>query len=183
MLKIKKCVICTKVLDGTKTKFCGDVCYQKHKSARAKKQSALMRRRYPQIECTVCSKKFYPLRSDVCACSKPCSQIQAKKRQQLKREKVRKFEPAKPLEVRRPIVVREDHSLLKRVKTAEFNSSDKTKKHVLKYLQSGGTILKFPDEPRAKIPEVGIKFGHSSDELMGFGLEFDHDELLVPDAI
>lgn len=182
-MKIKKCVICSKILTGTKTKFCGDTCYQGHKSARAIKQSALMRRRYPQIECTVCGTEFYPLRSDVCACSKPCSQIQAKRRQQGKRELVRKFQPAKPMEVLKPIVVREDHSLLKRVNTAQFNDSDTTKPQVLKYLRSGGTILKFPDEPRAKTPSVGIRFGHSSDELMGFGLEFDHDELVIPDAI
>ena len=182
-MKIKKCFICSKQLTGLKTRFCGDVCYLKHKAECAKKQKALMRRKYPTKNCTVCNKEFYPLRADNTACSKACSGIQAKNRQQEKRVKARKLTPVKPMEKRKPIIVKEDHTKFKRVKVAEFCRGDSTKSHVLAYLQSGGTILKFPDSPRAKLPEVNIPFGHTNDELMGFGLEFDHNEQIEIDAL
>jgi len=183
LMKIKKCFVCSKKLTGFRTRFCGDVCYGKHKSASAIKHSAMMRKKNPARDCTICGEEFYPLREDNTACSKACSGIQAKKRQQEKRINARKLTPVKPMEKRKPIIVKEDHTKFERVKVAEFRRGDKTKSHVLAYLQSGGTILKFPDSPRAKLPEVNIQFGHTNDELMGFGLEFDHDELIEIDAL
>ena len=182
-MKIKKCFVCSKKLTGLKTRFCGGVCYGKHKSATAIKHSAMMRKKNPARDCTVCGETFHPLRADNTACSKACSGIQAKNRQQEKRVKARKLTPVKPMEKRKPIIVKEDHTKFKRVNVAQFCGGDKTKSHVLAYLQSGGTILKFPDSPRAKIPEVNIPFGHTNDELMGFGLEFDHNEQVELDAL
>jgi len=179
----KKCHVCKKELTGLKTRFCGNVCYLNHKAESAKKHSASMRKKNPPKPCTVCGEEFHPLRADNTACSKVCSQEQAKIRQQRKRDQSRKLTPVKPMEKRKPIVVVKDHTKFERVKVAEFCRGDKTKKHVLAYLQTGGTILKFPDEPRAKIPEVNIPFGHTNDELMGFGLEFDHDEQIEIDAL
>lgn len=183
MKRKKNCHVCKKQLDGIRTKFCGDVCYLKHKSECAKKQKELMRRKYPPRNCTVCDESFYPLRDDVTACSKPCSRIQAKRKQQIRREKLAKFVPEKLGRVRRVAVKKDAPIEVKRVNVAEFRNGDPTKRHVLKYLQSGGTILKFPPDPRAKTPDVSIKFGHTSDELMGFGLEFDYDELIEIDAL
>ena len=181
-MAIENCVSCSKKLTGLRTRFCGDVCYGNHKTSRAKAQAEMMRRKNPSRNCTICGEEFFPLRQDNTACSKGCSQIQAKDRQKEKRAELRKFEPVKPLKVRNPLVP-VDQTKLKRVKTAEFRVGDTTKNQVLQYLRSGGTILKFPDEPRAKTPDVNVQFGHTMDELMGFGLEYDADELQVPDAL
>jgi predicted nucleic acid-binding Zn ribbon protein len=182
-MKIKKCFICEKKLTGIRTKFCGDICYLQYKADRAKRQSELMRRKNPQRECTVCGEKFFPLRTDVTACSRPCSTIQARTRQQEKRDKARKLAPVKPMAKRLPVMVKEDHSKFERVKVAKFHTGDPNKQHVLQYLQNGGTILRFPEEPRAKIPEVNVPFYRDFDELMGFGLEMESEEQVVVDAL
>jgi len=183
MKRKKDCYVCKKELTGIRTKFCSDVCYLKHKAERASRQTALMRRRNPQRECTVCGEKFYPLRKDVTACSRPCSTIQARTRQQERRDRARKLKPVMPMEKRLPIIVKEDHTTFERVKVAQFRTGDPTKEHVLQYLQNGGTILRFPDEPRAKLPEVNIPFYRDFDELMGFGLEMEAEEQVEVDAL
>ena len=171
---IKKCTTCNKELGRNKKRFCGDLCYIKYKKERDKKRYNLFRANFPEMPCSICGDIFKPIRKNNTACSRVCSSMQARNRQQIKRVKKRKLPKVGPLE-KKPLVIVQDFSKFKRVNTAEFNPSDNTKSAVEEYLKKGNTILKFPDEPRPKIPSVNIVNGHSIETVMGFGLEFEYD--------
>ena len=174
-MKQKYCIACDNKLSGYKKKFCSDTCYEQHKRDTAKRRYALNKIKYPEVKCSVCRIKFFPMRLNVTACSRSCSRIQCARRQKAKKVKMRRFKPDSPFKVKQLNIVKQDHSKFDRVNTAQFNESDITKDAVLKYLEKGNTILKFPDSPRPKIPSVNIVNGHTIEAVMGFGLEFEYD--------
>ena len=173
---MRKCIVCDKNLGGYKKRFCGDVCYKKHKQKRDKIRRDMNRTWLPETECVICGEKFQPIRDDNESCSRACSVINAKNKQQIKRKKQKKFERVSPMDKRGPVIAPRDFSKFKRVNTATFNPNDTTKEAVLEYLKKGNTILKFPDEPRSKIPSVHIRFGTTIEERMGFGFEYENEE-------
>ena len=174
-MKRKNCVVCDNELTGYKKRFCCDTCYQQFKRDSAKRRYEACKIKYPEVECSVCKIKFFPMRLNVTACSRSCSRIQGANRQKAKKAKWKKFKPERPFKMKQLDVVKQDHSKFERVETAQFNSSDVTKDAVMEYLGKGNTILKFPDSPRPKIPSVNIVNGHSIEAVMGFGLEFEFD--------
>ena len=174
-MKQKHCIKCGNELTGYKKRFCGDTCYQQHKRDCAKRRYEACKIKYPEVECSVCKLKFFPMRLNVTACSRSCSRIQSARRQKAKKAKWKKFKPDKPFKMKRLDVVKQDFTKFDRVDTAQFNESDITKNAVLEYLEKGNTILKFPDSPRPKIPSVNIVNGHTIEAVMGFGLEFEYD--------
>ena len=170
-----KCLVCDKELSGYKKKFCSDTCYEQHKRDTAKRRYEKRKVKYPEVECSVCSMRFYPVRLNVTACSRSCSRIQCARRQKEKQARARKFKTTAPFKSKQLQIIKQDHSKFERVDTAQFNESDSTKDAVLEYLEKGNTILKFPDSPRPKIPSVNIVNGHTIEAVMGFGLEFEYD--------
>ena len=172
--KTRKCTTCDKELGRNKKRFCGDLCYIKYMKERDKRRYDLIRANFLEMPCSICVDIFKPIRKNNTACSRVCSSIQARDKQQSKRVKKRKLPKVAPLN-KKPLVIVQDFSKFKRVKTAEFNPSDNTKSAVEEYLKKGNTILKLPDEPRPKIPSVNIINGHSIETTMGFGLEFEYD--------
>jgi len=180
--KIRKCTTCDKELGRNKKRFCGDLCYIKYKKERDKRRYDLIRANFPEMPCSICGDIFKPIRKNNTACSRVCSSIQARDRQQSKRVKKRKLPKVAPLN-KKPLVIVQDFSKFKRVNTAEFNPSDNTKSAVEEYLKKGNTILKFPDEPRAKVPSVNIKNGWTIEEKIGFGYEYENEQQDIWDNV
>lgn len=174
-MKLKNCVACGNELTGYKKRFCGDTCYEQHKRDTAKRRYEACKIKYPEVACSVCKLKFFPMRLNVTACSRSCSRIQCARRQKAKKVKMRRFKPDSPFKVKQLQVIKQDFNKFDRVDSAQFNESDTTKDAVLDYLEKGNTILKFPDSPRPKIPTVNIVNGHTIEAVMGFGLEFEYD--------
>jgi hypothetical protein len=175
-MKQKNCVVCNDELTGYKKRFCCDTCYQQYKRDSAKRRYEACKIKYPEVECSVCKIKFFPMRLNVTACSRSCSMIQSAKRQKAKKAKWKKFKPERPFQMKQLQGIKQDFTKFDRVDSAQFNSSDTTKDAVMEYLEKGNTILKFPDSPRPKIPSVNIVNGHSIETKMGFGLEFEYDD-------
>ena len=188
--KERKCIICSRELGHYKKRFCGGSCYQYYKKKRDKIRYDLIKASYKEIPCSVCQEMFKPIRKNNTACSRACSVIQAKNRQHEKRKHVRKIIPKskdKPLGRFRiptkPININQNKDKFKYLKTANFNPSDTTKSAVLEYLKKGNTILKYPDEPRAKIPSVNLKNGWTIEEKIGFGYEYENEQQDIWDDV
>ena len=178
----KKCHVCKKVLKGLRSRFCTDHCYKIHKSIRAKNITLRNRNRFSDKECTICKKTFKPIREDHYACSKECGRLQASQRIIKKRKSIKKLPRVNPIKKLLPIKVQRKVPLkIELVTSAKFHSSDKTKDEVLAFLENGGKITKFPDEPRAKTPDVNVPFGHTMSEISGFGMEFNIDDSFSSD--
>lgn len=177
-MKRTKCYICQKPLTGIKTKFCGDVCYRKHKAEYDRDIRLNRREQTPKRNCKYCGKLFQPIRENNVACSKPCSYDHAKQIQN-KRRKKNPLPKVKPMGGHRPGVILPATPVPIKLKTtAEFNVTSTTKDAVLEYLKNGGKISKLPDEPQGKSPSVNIPFGYTSSELFGPALEYE----LSPEA-
>ena len=174
-MKRKNCVVCDSQLTGYKKRFCCDTCYQQFKRDAAKRRYEACRIKYPEVNCSVCNAKFFPMRLNVTACSRSCSRIQGAKRQKAKKAKLKRFKPEKPFILQQVQGSKQDFTKFERTEIAQFNESDLTKDAVLEYLKKGNTILKLPDSPRPKIPSVNIVNGHTIEVKMGFGHEFEYD--------
>ena len=176
---MKKCKICNKELTGFKTKFCGDTCYLNHKSDSAKRLVALSQRDSPPRECSICKTEFYPIRDDHQTCSKPCSSIRSKQKQEERRVNNRKFKKVRPMEFAKTMPFLDSKYIPKIIlkTTAEFNSSSTTKDEVLAYLKSGGKIQQFPDEVVKKTSDVNIPFEYTDEELYGISEDSEQPAL------
>lgn len=173
---MKQCFVCKKPLPPKKQRFCGSVCYKNHVSERDKRKWDLIRKQIPKRPCIICEDVFQPVRLNNVSCCKICGGIHAKNKQQEKRVKRKTLIKVAPLGKRKPVDIPIDITKCKHLTSAKFNPKDTTKPAVLEYLKKGNTILKFPDEPRAKIPAVSVRFGHNIETSMGFGYEYENEE-------
>ena len=88
------------------------------------------------------------------------------------------MDPVKPFTVKPSSPLK-----IKYIKTAKFCENDNTKDAVLEYLKSGGEITKFPDSPAGKTPDVNLHLGFTTDQLCGYGLEYELEEPGVVSAL
>jgi len=176
---MKKCKICSKELTGIKTKFCSNTCYLNHKSESAKRTIQLSKKDNPPKECSICKKKFYPLRDDHYTCSKPCSKERSARLQLLKRKAQRPFKIVKPMHSPKGNPFKNPIPLKIELKTtASFNLCDSSKDEVLAFLNAGGKIQKIPDEPSKKTPDVNIPFEYIDEDLYGTSPEISEQPAL-----
>ena len=178
--KGKTCSECGRTLSGIRSRFCSDICYLKRKRTLAKEYSQKYRFQFPERSCDICGDTFKPLRADITACSKSCSQIKARKKQQESRKNSRKLERVKPIDRIKPIKI--PYKVSYHTEPKFVNSSDPKhtdlKSAVQKFVAKGGSIEKQPSAPGSKIPTVNLKFGYLAEDVFGFGWEKNADELL-----
>jgi predicted nucleic acid-binding Zn ribbon protein len=180
--KGKVCRECSKPLTGIKSKFCSDTCSKYRKYLRAKEVSHLRRRNFPEKDCYICGKLFKPVRADHKNCSRPCSIIDARRKQISKRDSRTPLPKVKPYEnYRIPTNILEGE-IEKHTNPTLINSQDpkhlELNEAVLDFLANGGEILKFPDEINGSVPSVNFDFGFEIESSIGFGLELNSTQLL-----
>tara|TARA_R100000656_G_scaffold47987_1_gene38971 strand:+ start:713 stop:1351 length:639 start_codon:yes stop_codon:yes gene_type:complete len=153
-MKIEKYCYCGTLLEGKRSRYCSNSCYNSYRKVHERKHYLKYHPPLPKITCINCLKIFIPRTTRQECCSKSCrGEISTKNRAKKSRGKskvkasiyYKKFFAPKY----RGVVQTELSDKVNNISSSSF------REEIDKFLESGGKVKILPDQLNGRVPGVG----------------------------